>query len=90
MLRDILMSKGLLYIEISAKDGKENNYVKGSIDEISEYTKEVSIDFLEWVSKEGYWRLSESAGHKWFKLGAGIYMTLTTAELYDLFINTQK
>lgn len=42
------------------------------------------VSFLEWVSFEGYLRLSEKAGHKWFK--PGITETYTTIELYELFI----
>lgn len=34
MFRDLLMSLGLLHIEISAKDGKRVEYIKGSIEDI--------------------------------------------------------
>ena len=40
--------------------------------------------FLEWVSRGNYWRLSKSAGHKWFKFNKT--ETYTTLELYQLFI----
>jgi len=42
------------------------------------------VSFLEWVSFEGYMRLSEKAGHKWFKMK--VVETYTTAELYNVFV----
>lgn len=50
--------------------------------------KESSIDFLEWVSKGNYWRLSENAGHKWFKFGT--VPTFTTEELFELYQQSKQ
>lgn len=41
------------------------------------------ISFLEWVSFEGFMRMSEETGHKWFK--PGIIETYDTTGLYRRF-----
>lgn len=41
MFRDILMAHGLLYIEISAIDGKRIEYVKGSVEDILKVIQEL-------------------------------------------------
>ena len=43
------------------------------------------VPFLEWVSDEGYMRLSKEAGHKWFKIDKP--ESCTTEELYELFVD---
>jgi hypothetical protein len=60
----------------------EQNGLLGAVENFKPIPLPVS--FLEWVSFEGYLRLSEKAGHKWFK--PGITETYTTIELYELFI----
>lgn len=42
------------------------------------------VSFLEWVSFEGYMRLSKEVGHKWFKIGKP--KNYTTIELFNLFV----
>lgn len=44
----------------------------------------LAASFLDWISFEGYMRLSEPAGHKWFKIGQAAE-TYSTDELLEMF-----
>ena len=55
---------------------------------MDEYSKEVAIGFLEWTSKEDYMRLSNTVGHKWFKIGK--VPTFTTDGLFELYLKSKK
>lgn len=44
----------------------------------------LAASFLDWISFEGYMRLSEPAGHKWFKIGQAAE-TYSADELLEMF-----
>lgn len=45
--------------------------------------KQIAVSFLEWVQSEGYLKLLEDVGGKWFKVGQS--ETYTAEELFDKF-----
>lgn len=65
------------YLKIKTENLK-NAYCNGG-----NSSKEVSIDFIDWISEEGYMRLTKEHGHNWFKIG--VVETFTTEELFKQY-----
>lgn len=50
-----------------------------------------AIEFAEWISSEGYMRLSKKVGHKWVKIGEPeTYETAEVLKLFKLWIESDR